>query len=599
MAGPSSSSSSRLQSLISDESGVALFSNDVQADAPLPRSSEPVQLSFQVRGGLVPRAPSPPRAPVPIDPRVVDIERYHKFLLQKQHEIRTRDYELQKRRQRLLEEQKKDLVDEKYDEFSDAEDSRTPSPYADEDEEQSPRPLPASAADASTTAPREAKDTDVEVPSSTESIRRFFSSPFGKNEPSISSALKKRALEEATDKSVFDAFERFFVPFPWSVVPKFASLLIRSLGLDYTAVFCTGDFVRRVRRVSLTLIQQDPIKTSVEKMSDQQRHPILSAADHAILREYLKKNTLNLIASTLLGVCWCVEKAAMIVRAKARIDIFEILLNDVATTVFVNLCKHIFNDARINSRRKYSPVNVLQYEEAEKQSSINFFVKLDGVPPAENVSRELSVFAVNKQNARRVAAFADDQKTTELVESLKTRGVDFDKLGRRGSIQLGNWFETAIDGFPMDPTLGTPHYTDPMYGYFIRLVDEASARGLGYETDSYDIALEEILPIHFLRMGFLETYINDRLGPAANCLRMSLATIASATGHGDKTWDAVLLWCIQDRDRLIQLVELTAIHRNLDRVIDRSSAALDPVVARRMDGSMHAIVGWFREINRA
>ena len=408
---------------------------------------------------------------------------------------------------------------------------------------------------------------------------------------------KKRALEEKIDRDVFESLERFFVPFPWSVVPKFLSLLVRSLNLDYTSVFCTADFVRRVRRVSKSLIRKDPIRTAPQTAEDLQTNPPLTISDEATLSKYLRSNVLNLISACSLGVSWCVEKASMILRAKARLNVFDVLQNDVSTTNFVTLCKFVLNDARVNARRKFSPPNVLQFQESEKQTCIQYFINLKGTAPPQNISRELSVFSVNKPNARRVAAFSDKEKIANLLETLKTRGVDFEKLYRRNPDEIGRVFEAAIDIFPMDPTLGTPHYTDPMYGYFIRLVDEATSRGLGYETDSYDIAFEEIHPINFLAMGFLETYINDRLGPAANCMRIALFAVAAATGREKQTWNQVLVWCIQDRDRLVQFVELVALHRNLDRVVDRTSAALEPVVARRMETSIKTILAWFQEIN--
>lgn len=387
--------------------------------------------------------------------------------------------------------------------------------------------------------------------------------------------------------------DHFFVLFPWSVVPRFVNLLTRSLNVDLVSVFCTEDFVQRVTHAHHSFgstLPIQPIKSLHDRLSDDEERKALA---------YLKTDVLNLVAATCLQISWCVEKAALIVRKKARLSVFDVLCNDACTTRFAALCKFVFIDAAVNARRKHAPANVLLFMEREKQSCIDFFVDFQGMPPKNTFSKVPFLMAVNKKNAERVAAFSDPTKTQALARSLQPHGIDFEIFIRDNPGDLRLVFETCIAAFPMDPTEGSAHFTDPMYGYCLRLIDEATSRGLGYDPATYDLALEEFISFHFLTTHRLDTHVQEKLGPAALSLQKAMLAVAAVTARATQAfaWNELLRWCVTDRDRLVQFVELVAILRNFDRVADRTSAALEPVVARRMERSRQAILAWFQEIN--
>jgi len=380
-------------------------------------------------------------------------------------------------------------------------------------------------------------------------------------------------------------------PPPWGPVVKFIYLLIRSLQLNYNDVFQTAYFRSYIRTISIQLAR----KHKIAQTADQIFNPTPQMIE--IIREWLKRHLMDLLPRFVTAINWCIEKVFLCIQSEMKqkaadvltsIDLYIILSNQQACTIFTQLCCYAYNDAKMYSGHKYKPANVHLHDEGRKIELMEYFTTLKTIPSAD--VEESTTYAHNFTNMRMLSYIPDVSQDPRYVSRL-SKNMERLHLTKDPRVQPGSLTHILIT---LPPALNRTSelFQYHLYGYFIRLINQACCRA---PQSQMDIIMEEVVA-DTSQPGYVEAHIQDMLGEASNSMRLAMTAIQNIIPKHilvRKSWFDTFEWLVTDRSRCIQFVQLIAVYRNIDKVSNRVSASIDPGVVRTMDATRIGILRWF------
>ena len=368
---------------------------------------------------------------------------------------------------------------------------------------------------------------------------------------------------------------------PWGVVYTFIQILTRGVQKELDHVFDAARFRK--------LMYAIPDELKDESLNE---HALAERADQTI--PILRNHLLDILPRCMSDLNWVIEKTFFSVRnvmhPSASITLFDLLANETTCSEFAALCFLVYQDIAVDSGRKYAPANVTVSTNEAKNKLLAGFAALPGAPP---------------RNALEMVAFVVPPKQAQfLEEGLANRLVrQYFAAADEEKYNASDFNEPNVSTF-LALDYDTPYYKQPLLGYFLRLLNQA----IGRRVDT-DVFIEEATD---LNPSFKQTYIGDLAGPAAITLRrvvMELfemldartdvtlgATFPRHVPRNESLLMRVLDWLCTERSRCIQgvrLISLTYLSR--DRIADRQSAAIEPVIVRKMLTSVEHTRRWFVE----